>query len=174
MIQGNKAKLILLSEQDAAFTARLRSDPRFNQFLSSQEVITEEQQRAWIRNAQVSKNQYNFKITDLNDVPKGTIAVYQIDNGVGEFGRFICMDPVLAIEAELLFLRFVFEDLKLKMIRCGSNENNGSLWKMHERYGFQTIAIKPNEKGDRIVYQELSAERFKAFDYSPINQIMSR
>ncbi|MBL0079445.1 MAG: GNAT family N-acetyltransferase [Bacteroidetes bacterium] len=138
--KGKLTSLIQLNISDAAEIVNLRNDEKFNKFLF-QEPISLEEQKKWINNKNTLETEVNFKITDANNNFVGTISIYNIENHKGEFGRYIAKNPINAIEAELLLLKFCFEELKLKAVYCFTNINNIKVYSQHTKLGFKDIGI---------------------------------
>ncbi len=176
-IAGIKTILTELTEEDAADVIKLRNDPANNRFLF-QKPITVEQQVEWIKNNKNSDKAKNFKVTDINKEFKGTISIYNIENGRGEFGRYIVTNPVNAIEAEYLLLRVCFEQLKLNAVYCQTNLLNKAVWGQHLKMGFKQTGTKEvivgtaGEVSVTAVVQEITAEEYRNFNYEKIIKLI--
>lgn len=176
-IAGIKTILTELTEEDAADVIRLRNDPANNRFLF-QKPITVEQQVEWIRNNKNSDKAKNFKVTDINGEFKGTISIYNIENGKGEFGRYIVTNPVNAIEAEYLLLKVCFEQLKMNTVYCQTNLLNKAVWGQHIKMGFRQTGTKEvvvgtdGEVSVTAVIQEITADEYRSFNYDKIVKLI--
>ena len=176
-IAGIKTILTELTEEDAADVIKLRNDPANNRFLF-QKPITVEQQVEWIKNNKNSDKAKNFKVTDINKEFKGTISIYNIENGRGEFGRYIVTNPVNAIEAEYLLLRVCFEQLNLNAVYCQTNLLNKAVWGQHLKMGFKQTSTKEvivgttGEISVTAVVQEITAEEYRNFNYEKITKLI--
>lgn len=157
----------------------LRNDSKYNKFLF-QSQLTVENQLKWMENNKLKEDNFNFVILDKNDSFKGTISIYDIQNERGEFGRFIATNPINAVEAEYLLLKFSFETLKLKSVFCQTNIDNSSVWQMHSKLGFVSVKNIETFVGDNhqtkveAVLQEISINQFREFDYQPIFNLINK
>jgi RimJ/RimL family protein N-acetyltransferase len=178
-IEGIKTKLIEVDETDAAEMINLRNNPAYNKYLFQQPILIENQVQ-WINDNRLKKDNVNFKVVDLDNNFKGTISIYDIKEKRGEFGRYIVTNPINAIEAEYLFLKFTFDNLKLESIFCQTNQENNSVWNQHTKLGFRFVQLKDVLVGDtpkikvKAVVQEISAADFHNFNYSDILQLLEK
>ena len=176
-IEGHSTIIESVSFEDAQIICDLRNQPQINQYLSSSNVLTLEDQIKWQTANADKKDGLYLKIIDkkTNDCC-GTISIYEIsDDGYGELGRYICTKSLQAIEAELLLIKFSFEVMRLKLIYCRTAELNTKVWKQHYEYGFEDNEYEFFiEKNLNLKKQTLSLEKFKIFDYSKIETIIKR
>ena len=161
---------------DAQNILDLRNDPEINKFLSSQEKTSLEAQQNWIKaNLKKDDNIY-FRITDTHQHAFcGTIAIYNIHLGEGEFGRYICTKTVQAIESELLLLKYCFEVLQLKRVYCKTIEANSKVWMQHYKFGFRDSTQNNTGNGTPLFkIQELYRQDYEKFDYSSLQRVITR
>jgi RimJ/RimL family protein N-acetyltransferase len=176
-IAGIKTILTELAEKDAPDVIKLRNDPANNRFLF-QKPITVDQQIDWIKKNKGSETAKNFKVTDMAGEFKGTISVYNIEEGRGEFGRYIVTNPVHAIEAEYLLLKVCFEQLGMKAVYCQTNLLNKSVWGQHTKLGFRHLGNKEvivgttGEVSVTAVVQEITDEEYRKFNYEKIIKLI--
>lgn len=176
-IKGIKTSLVPIEESDAEAMIKLRNDPAYNRFLF-QSTLTVEDQRNWISRNKNREGAHNFKILDLNGEFKGTISIYNIENGAGEFGRYIAINPVNAIESEYLLVKLCFEKLGMDRVYCQTNKENRSVWSQHLKLGFKTVEEKDVVVGSgegvtvTAVVQEITKKDFSEFDYSKIMRLI--
>lgn len=175
-IEGLTTTLIEINEGDAKAIIELRNNPTINQFLSSQAIVSEQQQIAWITQNREKEDNIYFKIIDnKNNNFKGTISLYSLENGGAEFGRFIATNSVAAIEGELLLLRYGFEHWGLKRIYCCTVETNTKVWQQHTKFGFQIVGEDFDERIQAArVLQEIQLVDYQNFDYSKIITTLKR
>ena len=176
-IQGIKTRLEEITESDAADMVKLRNDPSNNKFLFQKEIKLDEQ-IAWINKNKNSTDVVNFKVSNLANEFKGTISIYNILEKRGEIGRYIVTNPINAIEAEYLLLKFCFENLGLKAVYCQTNTENKSVWGQHIKLGFREKEKKDVKVGSynnvivHAIVQEITAEEYKAFNYENIMKLI--
>ena len=139
VINGKIARLKSVQVSDALFISKIRNNPAINSYLSSQKEISLTAQSDWIiKNLEV--NNYYFIISNKKTNEKvGTISIYNIDEikGKAEFGRYICLNPIMAIEAVLMLIRFGFQELELNEIYCRTDMRNLKVWNQHYNFGFK-------------------------------------
>ena len=178
-IEGIQTKLVEIDESDAEAVVNLRNNPQYNKYLF-QSPVTVEEQKNWIKKNKLKGDNVNFKVVDHSGNFKGTISVYDIKAGRGEFGRYIVTNPIYAIEAEYLFLKFSFEVLRLESIFCQTNYENTGVWKQHGQFGFGFVEHKnvtvgtSNEVTVKAVVQNITQEEYKNFDYSSIVGLLKK
>jgi RimJ/RimL family protein N-acetyltransferase len=174
-IQGEKTNLIEVSAMDAEPIIRLRNNPEINKYLSSSAPISLTEQQAWIKNNAEKKDNIYFKITDKDGQFKGTVSIYNINGDEGEFGRFICINSVNAIEAEYMILKYAFEERKLKRLYSKSIEENKKVWNMNLRFGFKNIGIECHNKlAKNQIVQSIKLDEYKKTDYQSLLSLISK
>jgi UDP-4-amino-4,6-dideoxy-N-acetyl-beta-L-altrosamine N-acetyltransferase len=174
-IKGKKTNLIEVSELDAELIIALRNNPDINKYLSSSKPISLTEQQAWIRNNAEKKDNIYFKITDSSEQFKGTVSLYNIKGNEGEFGRFICINSLNAIEAEYMTLKYAFEERKMKKLYSKSIEENKKAWNMHFRFGFKNVSTEYHEqlRKNQIV-QAITIDDYKQTDYQPLLSLIDK
>lgn len=176
-IRGIKTILTEITEEDAQDIVNLRNDPANNKFLF-QKPISVDEQLTWIKKNKGSEKARNFKVANIDNEFKGTISIYNIEQGRGEFGRYIVTNPVNAIEAEYLLLKICFEQLAMNAIYCQTNLLNRAVWGQHLKLGFRQTGTKEvvvGTEGDvsvTAVVQEITADEFRSFNYEKIIKLI--
>lgn len=175
-IIGENITLRPINLDDDSFVADLRSEVKVYQFLSSDKPISKEDQRKWIQSFLVNQQEFYFIVIDNNsNKKKGTISLYNINYNEAEFGRYISLDAVSAIEAELLILKHGFENLNLDKIYCRTAELNSKVWRQHLQFGFEDVGFEElSSKKIQLRIQEISKFNFLKFDYSKIERLIKR
>jgi len=163
---------------DALFISQLRSDPKVYEFLSSSSPVTPEQQQKWLETYFDSNDGYYFIIENpqlLKSV--GTISIYDVNEGKreAEFGRYISVNSVNAIEAEYLLLQFCFNVMHLESVYCRTADKNVKVWKQHLSFGFHDVGFEEfADKNLLLRRQAISRAEFLDFDYSKIISLIDR
>lgn len=177
--KGILTTLKQITVEDAEDIVKLRNDKKFNKFLY-QQALTIQKQIQWIQSKQGLQNEVNFKVLDIHNNFVGTVSIYNIQNGRGEFGRYIVKNPINAIESELLLLKFCFEDLKMKSIYCNTNTNNVNVWNQHTKLGFKYIDKVTEYVGStadikvEAIRQEISFKDYTSFNFDSIYQLINK
>lgn len=176
LIVGQSVVLRPIMLEDAAFTAGLRSDPRVYEFLSSSKPISIEAQRNWIESYLNANQEYYFIIENKKTkVPEGTIGLYNVQGYSAEFGRYIALNSLSAIESEYLLLKFAFNAMNLDEIYCRTADLNLKIWKQHLSFGFRDDGFERFEEKDLILRRQvLKKEEYVLFDYARIVNIINR
>lgn len=138
---------------DAEFIVRLRTAPGVVGNVGDTRADPE-QQRQWLRTYEEREGDYYFIVETENGMPVGTISVYDIHDGAGEWGRWIILPGVpAALPSSVLIHRFAFDVLKLRELRGTVVESNHHVISFHRRFGaLQThIQFRAREIGGRWV-----------------------
>ena len=174
LARGRKTNLVEITTDDAADIIRLRNDPKINKNLSSTRTTSVEEQKNWISKNISGNDGVYFKITDLDGQFYGTISLYSVVGNKAEFGRYICENSLLAIEAEYLLLKHGFERMQLDSIYCRTVAENIKVWKQHYKYGFRDTRTEENKETGRVLkVQELTRSAFEKFDYGFIFDLLN-
>lgn len=175
-IVGEHITLRPINLDDDSFVANLRSEEKVYQFLSSDSPISREDQREWIQSFLVNQKEFYFVIIEnTSNIRKGTISLYNINDQKAEFGRYISLDALSAIEAELLILKFGFEILNLEKIYCRTADLNLKVWRQHLQFGFEDVGFEElSTKKIQLRIQEITKINFLKFDYSKIEGLIKR
>jgi RimJ/RimL family protein N-acetyltransferase len=175
-INGKYVTLRYVDLCDAEDIIKLRNDSKLNRYLSSQKPLTIEDQINWLLNNKNSETNHYFKIVRKKDDKFiGTISLYNINNNEGDFGRYICIDPIGAIESELLIIEFAFLQRRLAKIYTKVITENEKVIIQHRKFGFEDREVVYDHNINRnLLIQELSYDKFKNFDYSSIRNLIDR
>lgn len=169
-IEGYTCVLKEIGLSDSQDICNIRNDTTIRKFLSNTSDISIQDQEDWIKRNIELNNGYYFKINDIHSKRfLGTISIYNVDKDSAEFGRYICINPIHALEAEFLLITFAFETMKLRRIYCRTADENKSVWKQHLKFGFKDIGYEYFEPKDmNLKVQELTYKNFLEFDYTQI------
>jgi RimJ/RimL family protein N-acetyltransferase len=174
-ISGVKTVLKAVEFLDANAICELRNNEANNKFLSSQRRINVKQQEYWLKVYYSQKDGEYFMIRNLDSKTVGTISLYNVVEDSAEFGRYICNNPINAIESEYLLLKYGFESLNLSRIYCKTVMANSKVWNQHIKFGFNSCGEELDSRiNQRVIIQEISKKEFKAFDYSWIHKLLIR
>lgn len=164
-----------VSVDDASFISKIRSSVLLNKYLSSTKEVSVNEQINWINNFLKEKKDFYF-IIQSDQKQYGTVSIYNIDSNLNraEFGRYICIDPIRAIQGELLILKYAFEILKLNELYCRTIIDNEKVWKQHYKFGFIDSSIDYHTDGRLLKVQKINWEEYNNFDYSTIYELIDR
>lgn len=119
--------------------------------------------RWWFSN-RFSNNQFNFVVKHDSKGTVGFIAIYSVNAGAGEWGRWVIKPGTLgAIPSAYLIWEFAFRDLGLSEISCLTFSSNKDVLALHERFGFQRLGVEWRN-GRQFVRHRLLASAWS--DYS--------
>ena len=177
-IIGESTVLRQVNIDDALFISQLRSEPKVFEFLSSNSPVTLKQQQQWLERHIGLKDDYYFIIensTLLKSV--GTISIYNFNKleREAEFGRYVSVNSVNAIEAEYLLLQFCFNILNLDSVYCRTADKNLKVWRQHLSFGFRDVGFEEFEDKNMLLRrQAINKSEFLDFDYSKIISLIKR
>jgi RimJ/RimL family protein N-acetyltransferase len=152
--------------EDADFIFKLRTDPDNSQFIGDTNSDISKQYQ-WIENYFEQENDYYFIIESNSKEKLGTIGIYDIINGSGEWGRWIISKkhPVAPASAWLIY-EIAFNILNLKEVYCRTVVDNKSVVSFHERCGLHRVRVEKDGvaiKGENkdLIIQMLSLKNYK-------------
>ncbi|MGE6136563.1 GNAT family N-acetyltransferase [Aeromonas salmonicida] len=153
----------LIEESDAEFVLNLRSDPRYNNFLSKVESSLDGQKK-WIRNYkndEFYKRQFYFIIERNDGVPCGTVRIYDVRDDSFCWGSWILNEDktrYAAIESALLVYEFGFNNFKYSKSHFDVMKGNQKVINFHKKFGAMQIG-----EDDQNYYFEISKESVDLF-----------
>ena len=107
----------------------------------------------------------------------GTISIYNFNKleREAEFGRYVSVNSVNAIEAEYLLLQFCFNILNLDSVYCRTADKNLKVWRQHLSFGFRDVGFEEFEDKNMLLRrQAINKSEFLDFDYSKIISLIHR
>lgn len=143
-IAGACFRLRPIGDADAGFVVELRSNRERAQHLN-RGAQTVEQQLEWFRWYYSREGDYYFVVERLSDGrSEGLIAVYDVQRGCGEWGRWILRpDSSAAVESAWLIYRAGFELLELQSMYCRTVAFNRQVVSFHDSCGVPTRRVIP-------------------------------
>jgi RimJ/RimL family protein N-acetyltransferase len=175
VLSGHVTSLRMVTTMDAADIIALRNDPHINGNLSSTRPITLQQQVNWIEANNKRNDNYYWMIVSQDGKVTGTISLYEIADKGAEFGRYICLNPINSVEAELILLDFAFNKIGLERVYCRTVIENTKVWKQHSKLGFIDKGIEDNKDINRTLkVQEIRREQYLGNDYSSFANMLKR
>ena len=131
--------------RDAGFILNLRNSPYASGFIGDS-AKTEASQKDWLNSYFTRPGDYYF-IIELagNRQEVGTIGIYAIRDGSGEFGRWIILPGISAAPAsQWLIFYAAFDILGLDVVRTTTVESNKNVISILERTGIHfTGTLEP-------------------------------
>ena len=141
VIQGKYIDLYSVTEADAEFILKLRSDDRKNRFLHKIKPDINEQ-KIWIKKQIDRENDYYFIYKNKEGLSKGLASVYDIDE-VGrkaEFGRWISEGNVYEnLESVILLFDFAFYNFNIDYIYLRMVQGNDIVSNFWKTFGAEHI-----------------------------------
>ncbi|WP_265462423.1 GNAT family N-acetyltransferase [Aeromonas salmonicida] len=139
-LKAKSIRLRLVTIDDAEFILSLRSDARYNKYLSK--VNTDIQsQIEWIlkyKDEEKSKKQFYFIIERLDGTPCGTVRIYDIKGDSFCWGSWILNQnktALSAVESALLVYKFGFEVLGYRRSHFDVMKGNKKVIDFHKKFG---------------------------------------
>ena len=140
-ILGKYVNLRTAETSDAEFILSLRLDKELGRYIKKTDPSIEKQ-KIWIEQKQKKKNDYHM-IIELKDTTRvGVIAVYDIKDGVFEWGRWIITPNspfYISIESCYRAYDFAFNTLGLNITKSKIRKNNITVLGFHLNYGAKII-----------------------------------
>ncbi len=135
LIKGKYVYLKSVSENDAEFTAKIRSDPELTKRIHKVDT-TIEGQKKFINFQRNKDNDYYFIIRSIDDIPIGTIALYNIEHESGELGRWVSYgNAIQNLETVILIHDIAFQELHLQSVFTCTNITNNRVISFWDRFG---------------------------------------
>ena len=133
-------KLRLIEEDDAEFVLSLRTDDKYNKFISSVSPDVEAQKK-WIKSYkddEINKKQFYFIIERREGVRCGTVRVYDLNEKSFCCGSWILNEDktrYAALESAVLVYDFGFNELGYSMSHFDVMKGNEKVISFHEKMG---------------------------------------
>lgn len=135
VIQKFGVRLRPVHIEDAEFIFNLRRDPKLSTYIGDTDPRLEKQVE-WLERYFLRKNDYYFCIENYSGKRLGTIALYDIRESIGEWGRWVVLpsSPASPPSAWLIY-HVAFGILNLTKIYCRTVEDNKQVVSFHDSCG---------------------------------------
>lgn len=144
-IHGKYIRLKAVSEDDAEFTAKLRSDDNLNRHIHKVDT-TISGQKNFINTQRSRDNDFYFIIWSLSGEALGTIALYNINSECGELGRWVSYGNALQnLESIILIHDFAFDILNLESVFTCTNITNDRVISFWNRFGSDEKCVEEED-----------------------------
>lgn len=161
-IEGTRLRLRPVDLKDANYIYSLRTDPRYNRYLSPVSG-TVDNQRHWIEQyfeRERGGTEYYFVIERKdNNTPCGVVRIYDIRDNQCTWGSWILDEnkpSKAALESALLSYGFGFNDLGLELIYFDALIKNEKAISFYVRFGAEEL-----RKDDKSIYFVLTKEIYQ-------------
>jgi RimJ/RimL family protein N-acetyltransferase len=143
-IEGEAFRLRPVAKADAAAIVELRTNPALTRFVHAISPCLEDQ-LTWLEQYFSRGGDYYFIVESLRGgYFEGTVAVYDVADGAGEWGRWVLRPGSLAApESALLLYRVAFDILGLNEVYCRTVALNESVLSFHDRCGLNRRKLLP-------------------------------
>ncbi len=156
----------LVKESDAEFIVSLRTDQKYNKFLS---VVASdiEAQRNWIKQYKADEKdgkQFYFIIERLDGTPCGTVRIYDLQEKSFSWGSWILNESKTkysAIESAFLVYEFGFNKLNYQMSHFEVMKGNEKVISFHEKMGAIETREDPTYKYFEITRQSVADSKVR-------------
>lgn len=128
--------------QDAPFIYHLRRDPKLSQYIGEiHEDIS--LHYAWLRDYMQRDNDLYFVIELVGGPPVGTIAIYDMTEETGNWGRWIIQEKISAAPASAWLIYYIaFEILHLPQVYTNTVSVNHHILSFHDHCGLTRTSIQ--------------------------------
>lgn len=150
-ISSKTVAIRYVAEEDAEFITRLRTDEKYNKYLSAVSGDVESQ-RAWIRNYKDDEArglQYYFIVERLDGTRCGTVRIYDMKPESFCWGSWILNEektPYAALESAFLVYEFGFGYLGFNKSHFEVRKGNEKVVSFHQKMG--AVKVGENELYD--------------------------
>lgn len=131
-----------ITMNDAEFIYQIRRHPELSQYIGeidSQFPV----HLSWLEEYFQRDGDYYFCIEELSGKPVGTIAIYDIENNGGNWGRWIISPSVPAAPASVwLIFHVAFDLLGLSKVYSNTVIDNASVVSFHDNCGFERTGVE--------------------------------
>ncbi len=140
MLISKTIKLRLVKESDAEFIISLRTNDKYNKYLSSVGADVDAQ-RDWIRRYKEKENnkeEFYFIIERADGIPCGTVRMYDFQNSSFSWGSWILNEDktrYAAVESAFLVYEFGFEELGFTKSHFEVVKGNDKVSDFHLKFG---------------------------------------
>jgi len=146
ILKSKTISIRLITEDDAEFVVSLRTDEKYNKYLSSSTADIEAQKK-WIRDYKEDESngvQFYFIIERNDGTPCGTVRIYDLKEDSFCWGSWILNEEktkYAALESAFLVYEFGFNQLKFSKSHFDVRKGNSKVISFHTKMG----AIKIGE-----------------------------
>jgi len=128
---------------DADFIHQLRRSPELSRYIGEISPLASVH-RSWLESYLQREDDYYFCIELMSGRPVGTISIYNIVGGRGNWGRWIITPSVpAAASSVLLIFHVAFHILGLSEVYSNTVVDNRSVVSFHESCGLVRTGIEP-------------------------------
>ncbi len=153
MICGKFVDMRSITLEDTEFSYYIRADKK-NRETVGQLAASIEKQRKFIEWQMQEPDDYYFVVLNKKSEKIGLIGVYDIHDGMGEFGREVSFgNPMQTMEAELLLEDFCRDVLHLKKICWVIYLNNRKHISDQKKKGLQPLLVTVRNGVDCAYYE---------------------
>jgi len=150
VLSGKQVELLPVKPEDAEFIISLRTDPKLSRFLHPTKPNIDLQLK-WIHDQIQRAGDFYYVIYEKSTKSKvGLISVYNCADEHAEVGRWICTEPVCAVESFMLSCDFVFTQDARRYAVLKVDPENKKVLTFHKTLGAEisdgnNIDVNPDE-----------------------------
>ena len=151
---------------DAEFIIALRSHPRVQGKVGDTAPDLALQQQ-WIEKYFQREGDYYFIVETTAGKPVGTIGIYDVKDGVGQWGRWIILPEVqvAAFPAVVLVHQIAFDVLGLTALTGSAVSTAEKVLGFHRRFGAEFTHVEPKSRCIRGVWTDMVWIRVQAVNW---------
>lgn len=160
-ISGNLVDIRSVKEYDSEFILKLRTDKELSKYINKTENNIQKQ-KEWIRNQIKTENDYYFIVANKEKKNIGLASIYNIKDGIAEFGRWISEgNQIQNLEMVILLHDFAFFKLDIRELYYVIVKDNKKVISFWKRFGAKYELEYKNENFDIIQYRLKREEYIK-------------
>ena len=155
----------LVTEDDADFIIKLRTDPKKSRYITHTDVDVEKQ-RVWINSYKKRETEgleYYFLVS-CGGIPTGVIRIYDIHDGIFEIGSIVMIDdaPIHCVLASTIMAKEIaFEMIDLEIEKSEAYADNKQVIKLQKSWNKTLIGTVVDAVGENMFFQLTKEDYFK-------------
>jgi RimJ/RimL family protein N-acetyltransferase len=159
---------------DATFIHSLRRSPELSQYIGEVDAQLSVHQQ-WLAQYMQRDDDYYFCIELLTGQSVGTISIYNVRNGVGNWGRWMLSPLVPAAAASVwLIMHVAFDILGLSEVYSNTVIDNERVVSFHDSCGFERAGVERNGITIRGVSYDMIIHRVKRDNWPVIQGVLEK
>jgi len=130
-----------LTDQQRKMVLDWRNDPKVRRFMLGRQVISPEEHKSFIESLGKRTDRF-YWVLKSNDEFMGSVNIFNVSFGDkrcswGQFANPAAIATGVGLVLEYFMVRLVMDVMNFHCLRCETFENNASVLKVHEFFGFK-------------------------------------
>lgn len=174
MVERFGIRIRPVTMDDSKFIHHLRRSPELSNYIGEVDAQLSVHQQ-WLEQYLEREDDYYFCIELLTGKPVGTISIYNVHDGIGDWGRWIISPLVPAAAASVwLIMHVAFDILGLSEVYSNTVINNERVVSFHDSCGFERIGIERKGLTIRGISYDMVIHRVKRDNWPVIQEVLEK